>query len=149
MPGLSVVGAAGTMLLLAAAFISDIRTMTIPNRLTLPALAAGLIYHMLPAPLQGAGLPFAIWGGAAGFALMYLLFLFKAVGAGDVKLFAALGAWIGAADILHTAMYALLFAGVYGLVLLVLRRRRAAELRTAKFPFMIAVVPAAAAVWVI
>ena len=135
--------AAGAAILLAAAFVSDIRTMRIPNRLNVAALAAGLLWHALAgawagwhdasssgswfAALQaaGRGLIDAGAGAGAGFALMLLPYVLGAVGGGDVKLFAALGSWIGAREIFDCAVCSILAAGVYGLVCLALGKRRA------------------------
>jgi len=76
-----------------AAAVCDFRTRRIPNALTVPAFAAGLLY--------------ALWAaGASGFAdavkvsvllalPFILLFLFSHGGAGDAKLMGAVGAWLG------------------------------------------------------
>jgi len=137
-----VLTAAGAAILLAAAFVSDIRTMRIPNRLNVAALAAGLMFHTLAGAwsgwldaasgpwlgvLQAAGRGFleACAGAGAGFALLLLPYLLGAVGGGDVKLFAALGSWIGARETLDCAVYAILAAGAYGLACLAVGRRRA------------------------
>ena len=136
---------AGAALLLSAAFASDVRTMTIPNRLTVPATAAGLVCHAVPG--IGSGLAFALAGGALGFAMVFVMYLFRAVGAGDVKLFAALGAWIGAGEVVDTAIYAILFAGICGAAILIARKVLAAKRMPEHFPFMIAVVPGALAAW--
>lgn len=137
-------GAAGAAILLAAAFASDIRTMRIPNRLNVAALAAGLLFHALAGAYRGLqpsswdlsrlpdvlhasghGLLFALSGAATGFALMLFLYRLGAIGGGDVKLFAALGSWIGMTETLDCAMYAVLAAGLYGLLCLVIGRQRA------------------------
>src|SRR4051812_41152392 len=100
-------------LLIAASYL-DVRTLTIPKRLSLALLGVGLLLNMvrgawlawdggptwlLPgdSPLTGGldGLLFALAGFAAGFGLFLLLWLGGVCGGGDVKLFAALGAWTG------------------------------------------------------
>jgi Flp pilus assembly protein protease CpaA len=71
----------------------DIKCRRIPNVLTLPLLAAGLLQAAM----------FSGWDGlkSALFAMMILalpyvlLFLFAGGGAGDAKLMAAVGAWLG------------------------------------------------------
>jgi prepilin peptidase CpaA len=86
-PWIAVIGAA----LVAAAW--DMRTRKIPNRLTMPLLAAGLLWGLLTAGWAGLG------GAAAGCFLAALpfviLFVFAGGGAGDAKVMGALGAWVG------------------------------------------------------
>jgi prepilin peptidase CpaA len=77
----------------AAAAVSDFRTRRVPNWLTLPAALGGLAFHTL-AP-QGWGLTTSLAGMALGFALLLVPFLLGGGGMGDVKLLAALGAWLG------------------------------------------------------
>ncbi|MBB3112928.1 prepilin peptidase CpaA [Paenibacillus phyllosphaerae] len=160
----------GAALLLMAAFISDVRSMRIPNWLTLPALAAGLLYHVVMGGLSGATA--ALTGAGAGFLPLMLLYLLKGIGAGDVKLFAALGAWVGPLLVLQTLMYAILYAGAVGVILVLALRPfgrrvlngiailvssgmpdRARQLmhlstaKTMKFPFMLAALPGALTAW--
>ena len=76
-----------------AAVVSDVRTRSIPNALTIPLLVAGLVWttwqggiHALVDAVGGTlllGFPFVI------------LFLFFGGGAGDAKLMGAIGAWLG------------------------------------------------------
>ncbi|HUC91586.1 MAG TPA: A24 family peptidase [Paenibacillus sp.] len=158
---------AGALVLLSMAFVLDVRFMIIPNRLTVPSFAAGCVFQALAGGWQG--FIYAVFGAVVGFFVLLLLYGLKAVGAGDVKLFAALGAWVGPSDVWRYAVYAVLIAGAYGIVLLTLdsplvRRRIALNMtlpaawivvdeETGKpsgrlrFPFMLAVMPGAAAVW--
>ncbi|HZY86598.1 MAG TPA: A24 family peptidase [Gemmataceae bacterium] len=103
-----------TGLILAAAW-TDLRTMLIPKRLTLTLLPLGLLFNVARGAWLGAqggsawalgphgafagaldGALFAVTGFLVGFALFFLLWLLGTCGGGDVKLFAALGAWVGA-----------------------------------------------------
>jgi prepilin peptidase CpaA len=83
------------------AAIIDLRTGHIPNRLTLGAFALGVGGHVIPAlahgGLAGAATAFAetMIGAALGGAVPFLLWRMGALGGGDVKLFAALGALLG------------------------------------------------------
>ena len=100
--------------LLAAASYVDARTMTVPKRLTLTALALGVLFNVArgawvgnqgqavwlfgaAGPWAGLldGVLFALAGAAAGFALFFVMWLLGACGGGDVKMFAAIGAWVG------------------------------------------------------
>jgi prepilin peptidase CpaA len=100
--------------LLAAAAWRDLRAMVIPKQLTVPTLALGVLFNAVrggwlgaeghPAwvlgangPVVGAldGLLFALGGFALAFALFFLMWFLGVCGGGDVKLFAAFGAWVG------------------------------------------------------
>src|SRR5262249_55788036 len=105
----------GTLLaLLAAASCTDLRRMKVPKVLTLAALGAGVLFNLIRGPWLGAqgsgvwclgggsgllgasdGFLFALAGFLTGFGLFFLLWILGACGGGDVKLFAALGAWLG------------------------------------------------------
>jgi prepilin peptidase CpaA len=80
----------GVLLVWAAA--TDVRTRRIPNWLTLGLIFAGVARGIVFGS-DGAG-P-ALLGTLAGAALPLLLFILHALGGGDVKLFAAVGSWIG------------------------------------------------------
>ncbi|MDU4694956.1 MULTISPECIES: A24 family peptidase [Paenibacillus] len=155
----------GCYLMLLAAFVTDMRTMKIPNVITVTGICTGLSYHLFTEGWMGAW--FAALGAATGFGLMFALYLLRAVGGGDVKLFAGIGAWTGITLTLSTMMYSILAAGCIGLLLLVWRRETGVRLRriagsvlgaaalrsTApleaaakhqlQFPFMLAVLPGA------
>ncbi|NWL90450.1 MULTISPECIES: A24 family peptidase [unclassified Paenibacillus] len=110
----------GCLVMLIAAFITDIRSMKIPNKITLSGFMIGLVYHAATGGIEG--ILFAMKGAAAGLGLMFLMYLLRAVGGGDVKLFGAIGAWLGVSLTLSILMYSILAAGVLGMILLLLRQ---------------------------
>jgi prepilin peptidase CpaA len=75
------------------AAVLDFRLHRIPNYLTVPTALAGLAFHML-AP-SGWGALTSLTGFGVGFALLIVPWLLGGSGMGDVKLLAALGAWLG------------------------------------------------------
>lgn len=77
--------------LLAA--LMDVRSFRISNLVTLPLLVAGLVFHSIA--FSGAGLAYAAQGAIVGFACLILFYALGGMGAGDVKLLTAVGAWIG------------------------------------------------------
>ena len=105
-------------LALVACFF-DIRARRIPNLLTVPVGIAGVLYHIGSSGLAGAGAGIA--GATVGFGLFFPLFALGGMGAGDVKLMAALGAWLGPAGVAWTALYAALAGGVMAVVVAVAR----------------------------
>jgi prepilin peptidase CpaA len=95
-----------------AAFISDARRSLIPNTLTVSAAVLGLFYHITFDGWNGL-LDSAI-GLFVGFITVLVLYFFGALGAGDVKLFAAVGALMGTVFVLQSIIYSLIYAGVIG-----------------------------------
>jgi len=96
-PGLAWCGFSAALLALA---LIDWDTTLLPDDITLPLLWAGLIAAALR--WTDASLSDAVWGAAAGYLSLWLVFWgFKlatgkdGMGYGDFKLFAALGAWFG------------------------------------------------------
>ena len=93
-----------------AAF-TDVRSFKIPNYITLPLLLAGILFHaFLP---TGQGISFGLLGAVAGFGCLILFYILGGVGAGDVKLLTAIGAWIGPPAIGALFLVAALLMGLY------------------------------------
>jgi prepilin peptidase CpaA len=113
-----VLGCAAT---LAAAW-TDARTGRIPNWLTLPLLPAGLALGFLDGGLLGLGS--AALGCAVCFAVPFGLLYFsrgKAIGGGDVKLFAGLGALLGPRAGLQVELGSLVLLALFALLALTWR----------------------------
>lgn len=109
-----------SLLILIASF-TDFRWKTIPNWLTGTTAGFGVLFHL--AENQREGLLFTLSGLAAGLVTVGTLYLVHAVGAGDVKLFAAIGAVAGAGFTIYCLMYSVIYAGIIGMVMLVLRKK--------------------------
>ncbi len=71
----------------------DVRYRRIPNILVLATLIAGLAFNISVAGLDGA--LSSLEGFGLAFIPMFMMHLFGAMGAGDVKLFGAVGAVLG------------------------------------------------------
>ncbi len=93
-----------------SAAVMDMRTRRIPNAITFPAMVALLALHAFFSGLPGlkeSGL------GLAGAFLVFLVpHLFKALGAGDVKLMAAVGAGLGSSALLTAVLFTSLAGGL-------------------------------------
>jgi prepilin peptidase CpaA len=98
----------------SAACVTDVRASRIPNALTFGAAAAALVFHMV-APM-GHGFREAFAGWFVGAAMMFFPFALGGLGAGDVKLVAALGAWLGPMNAVWLAVYAAIAGGVLSVV---------------------------------
>ncbi len=113
--------ACGAAVFLTFVVENDVRTLRIPNWITLPALAGALAWHTL-AP-AGAGLGPALLGGGLALALLLPPWRLGLLGGGDVKAVAALGAWLGGFAAAATLLiWAGLLGGAIGLPLLAWRR---------------------------
>jgi len=110
----------GAFAIAAAACWCDVRTRRIPNRLTFPAALIGIIVATIAH--GGGGAVSSAAGALVGLAIFFPLFLLRGLGAGDVKLMAALGGWVGASMIFGVAFYTCLAGGVLALVLVVKHR---------------------------
>jgi len=99
----------------------DLSTRRVPNQLTLLLAATGVAFAA--SGLSGITIGASLTGFALGLALMLPGHLFGATGAGDVKLFAALGALIGPAHIATAFVYTALAGGVMAVVIAIRRRR--------------------------
>ena len=108
--------AALVALLTAIAAVLDYRTKRIPNWLTVSAAVLGLAYNSF-AP-GGLGPVAALIGFAIGFSLLLLPWLLGGGGMGDVKLLAALGAWLGPVLILVSFGLAAMLAACAAVVLM-------------------------------
>jgi prepilin peptidase CpaA len=112
------------------ACVTDVRTRRIPNALTFGAAALAILFHLTASGLPG--LQTALLGWLVGLVVFLPFFLLGGMGAGDVKLLAALGAWLGPGDAFWLAIYASLAGGVMGLVVALARGYLATALRNLK-----------------
>lgn len=99
------------------ACVWDIRTRRLPNVLTFSAMAAGLAYHGVAS--GPGGLLGSLAGLALGLVLFFPFFALGGLGAGDVKLLGALGAWLGAPAVVYVAFYAALAGGALAILAIV------------------------------
>ena len=113
---LRVVGAVVFLGLLGAACVYDVRARRIPNSIVATLLACGLAFSLLAAPGGIRGLVFGVSGLLVGLALWLPSWLFRLLGAGDVKLYAAASAWLGARGSLNGAVCAAFAGGIMAVI---------------------------------
>lgn len=109
---------------LTAAVVTDLRGHRIPNALTLPAICMGILLQSLATGWSGAGQAMA--GVLAGLACFAPFYLGKGMGAGDVKLLAAVGAFLGPLHALQAAILALCAGALMAAAYLAWQAARAA-----------------------
>ena len=110
------------VIFLVTAVITDFSDHCIPNAITLMAAATGLGSHLYLGGLQGAG--FSLAGLAVGMGCLLPFYVLGGMGAGDVKMMGAIGAFVGPQASVVAASTGLVFGAFGGLgVLLVYRLR--------------------------
>ncbi len=121
--------------LLVAMSLIDLDTKYLPDDLTYPLLWGGLVVAALGGTIP---LSTAVWGAVAGYVPLWLIasgfaLLMKrqGMGGGDLKLLAALGAWLGWQAILPI----ILIASVVGLCVNVPRMVLGKHQRHQQYPF--------------
>jgi prepilin peptidase CpaA len=109
------------LLLLATAAAIDSVSLRIPNWLTgAGALAGLLVGALLPEPSFG-GLLWSLGGLAIGLFCLLPLYALGLLGAGDVKLMAMAGAFLGAVPTLQALLFVFVTAGAVALVYVLVR----------------------------
>jgi prepilin peptidase CpaA len=107
-----------TLTIATCACITDLRSRRIPNVLTFGAAAAAAAYHFATGGSHALGLTAAGW--VVGLLVFIVPFALRGLGGGDVKLLAALGAWLGPTDIVWLAVYTAIAGAVMALVIAIL-----------------------------
>ena len=96
----------------ASAAVLDARLHRIPNYLTVPTALAGLLFHSL---ITNWGIVSSLAGFGLGFALLFVPWLLGGSGMGDVKLLAALGAWLGPHYMIYAFVASIFVAAILAL----------------------------------
>jgi prepilin peptidase CpaA len=104
---------------LLTAVVTDIRSYRIPNWLTVPAMACGLALHVVRHGQQG--LLFSLEGLAVGLGLFLVFYATGGMGAGDVKLMAAVGSFLGPLGVLYAGVMTMLLGGLYAVMTMIAR----------------------------
>jgi prepilin peptidase CpaA len=118
------VASSGALVLSLVAAVCDLLWRRIPNWLTVPAFLLGLAWHIVQGTWREAllGLLLAV--------VIYLpLWLVGGRGAGDLKLMAALGTWLGPAAWIQVFVLTALIGGLWALVLVIAKRRVIATIK--------------------
>lgn len=106
-------------IILALSVYFDSTQRKIPNKITMPAILIGVIWSTVNSGLDGflfSGLGFLV-----GFAVFLVPYLFGGIGAGDVKLMAAIGSLMGWRFVLASGLSTAIIGGVLVIIYLLIK----------------------------
>lgn len=118
--------AAALVVIFGLAARSDLHARRIPNQLVVRGILLAWIIHTFSG-IQFEPMYFEsdwktpAFGLLVGFAVFMPLYLLRACGAGDVKLMAMVGAFVGPTTALQAALYTLIAGGVLSLVYMLVK----------------------------
>jgi prepilin peptidase CpaA len=115
------------VLVALAGAVTDVHSARIPNRLTYTALPAALLLRTVLLGLSG--LKSGAIGMVAAGGLFLLLYVLGAMGGGDMKLMAAVGAWVGSKQVMTLILAAALAGGVLAIGRIIFRNMLGETLR--------------------
>lgn len=102
--------------LLATAAYIDLRTYRIPNWLTVGGIAAGVLFAVAQPMAGHPDWVHAAAGMGVGLAVMLPAYLVRVMGAGDVKLMATVGTFLGPEQVFAAALITFIVGGVLALL---------------------------------
>ena len=107
--------------ILIVAAVIDGRQLKVPNWITFPMvlsgwLASGVIYGW-------DGMAASLWGTAVGLGLLLPAYAIGGMGAGDVKLLAGVGAWVGASQTFWAFLVSAIIGAIIAVIMVVVSRK--------------------------
>lgn len=112
----------------------DWKERRVPNRVSITGIFLGLALALVSGGLGGLGQ--SVLGFLAGTAILFVPFALGWVGAGDVKLLAAIGAIMGPKGAAYSILYGAVAGGIISAVALARRRRLGVTLRAILVGFL-------------
>jgi prepilin peptidase CpaA len=108
-----------TITLIVAAVIDGYK-LKVPNWITFPMIISGWFISTIS--FGWVGLGWSLLGTLVGLALLLPAYAIGGMGAGDVKLLAGVGAWVGATITLYAFCVSALVGGVIAVLMVISRR---------------------------
>jgi prepilin peptidase CpaA len=119
----------GAVLVAVFGAITDVRSARLPNRLTYSAVIAALVLRTALSGWSGVKSGFIGVGIAGG--LFCVFYIMGAMGGGDMKMMAAVGAWVGRTHVLTVLVSIALAGGVLALVSVIVNKNLIQTVRNA------------------
>jgi prepilin peptidase CpaA len=107
--------------ILVVAALIDGYKLKVPNWITFPMILSGWIYGAVVGGWLGLGT--SLMGTVVGLALLLPAYAIGGMGAGDVKLLAGVGAWMGARDTFWAFAVSAVVGGLIALAMVLVRRQ--------------------------
>ena len=107
------------VILIVSAWI-DGKELRVPNWITFPMVLSGLIYSTYMAGWIGMG--DGLWGMTVGLLTLLPLYAVGGMGAGDVKLMAGIGAWLGATVTWYAFCVSVIVGAIMAVIMVLYRR---------------------------
>ncbi len=104
------------IIILTVAVITDIRLTRIPNWLTFPSMLFGICYHTYTNGFHGFVL--CVAGLLLGICIFVPGYIVASMGAGDVKLMGAVGAFLGPGGVFAAVLATAIVGGLYAVIVL-------------------------------
>jgi prepilin peptidase CpaA len=108
-----------TITLIAAALIDGYK-LKVPNWLTFPMIVSGWVFSTISFGWEG--LAWSLVGTVVGLGLLLPAYAIGGMGAGDVKLLAGVGAWVGGTITLYAFCVSAIVGGVIAVLMVICRR---------------------------
>jgi len=108
-----------TVTLIVAAII-DGKKLKVPNYITFPMILSGWVFNSAVMGWEGLGL--SLLGTVVGLGLLLPAYAIGGMGAGDVKLLAGVGAWVGSGVTFYAFCVSAIVGGVIAVAMVVLQR---------------------------
>lgn len=105
------------IVLIVAAYI-DGKELRVPNWITFPMVLSGLVYSTV----AGDGFVAGLWGMTVGLLTLLPLYAVGGMGAGDVKLMAGIGAWLGAMVTWYAFVATVVVGAIMAIIMVLMRK---------------------------
>lgn len=106
--------------LIAIAVISDLYSYKVKNQITFGFMTIALIYNL--AAIGSEGLCYTLLGIVIPILILFPLYMSKMLGAGDIKLFSALGAFVGYKVIAICIAYSFIVGAFTAIIIMIIRK---------------------------
>jgi prepilin peptidase CpaA len=107
---------ASLLIIISISILTDLRYRKIFNVVTFPSILFAFLYYFITLGLEG--FLFSGKGFLVGLGLLLIPYLLGGMGAGDVKLMAAIGALMGTSFVFYSFIYTALIGGAIALFLI-------------------------------